>query len=210
MARANKFAVYMTNPAGQNLFTGGGGGIGSAIGTAVRTAASGGTIDATSVLNDPRDLYLLCESCSLPGRQINTDEFRTGVKAVKMPYGVMTDEISFTFLLTNDYYIWKYFKNWMDLIVPPDENINKMKLNYKQVYQTDVIIQQMSSADFVPVQSVKLVNAFPITINAVELSNATENDAMRCTITMTYDNWEEQGLIDGMLGAVGKTISNII
>jgi hypothetical protein len=27
MARANKFAVYMTNPAGQNLFTGGGGGI---------------------------------------------------------------------------------------------------------------------------------------------------------------------------------------
>jgi hypothetical protein len=127
-----------------------------------------------------------------------------------MPYGVMTDEISFTFLLTNDYYIWKYFKNWMDLIVPPDENINKMKLNYKQVYQTDVIIQQMSSADFVPVQSVKLVNAFPITINAVELSNATENDAMRCTITMTYDNWEEQGLIDGMLGAVGKTISNII
>jgi hypothetical protein len=214
VARANRFALYMTNPAGQNIFSGGGGGIGGAIssvvGNAARSLMSGGGVSPTAFLNDPRDIYLLCESCTIPGKQIQTDDHKISMVPVKKPHAILYEEVTFTFHLTNDYYVWKYFKSWMDYIVPPSDNLSELRFNYKKNYQTDVIIQQMGSGDFVPVHSVKLRNAYPITMNAVELSNQAVGDTLRCTVVLTYDAWEEQGLIDGMLGAAGTTLSNII
>jgi hypothetical protein len=81
-------------------------------------------------------------------------------------------------------------------------------MNYKSNFSTDVQIQQMASGDFIPAYSVSLSNAYPISMDSVELSNAGE-DYVRCTVDLAYDNWEEQGLIDGMLGAAKTTIGNI-
>jgi hypothetical protein len=122
----------------------------------------------------------------------------------------MTDDtVKMTFILTNDYYIWKYFKSWMDLMAPPSADINEIKMNYKSNYTTDIQIQQMSFGDFVPAYSVSLSNAYPMSLDAVELSNGSD-DYLRCTVSMAYDNWEEQGLIDGILGAAKTTIGNIL
>jgi hypothetical protein len=213
LAKSNRFAIYMSNPAGQNILTGGGGGIGGALGsvagTALRSVVTGGGFSPTSFLNDPRDIYLLAESVTLPGRSFTTSDRRIGVKSIKVPYGLMTDEsVKMTFLLTNDYYIWKYFKSWMDLIAPPSDDINEIKINYKSNFTTDIQIQQMASGDFIPAYSVSLSNAYPMALDSVELSNGSD-DYLRCTVSMAYDNWEEQGLIDGMLGAAKTTIGNI-
>ena len=212
LAIANKFAIYMNNPAGQNILTGGAGGIGATIGSlatkGLQSLATGSSFSPTAFLNDPRDMYLLAESCTLPGRSFMTSERRTGIKTTKVAYGIDTSAVKFTFLLTNDYYIWKYFKSWMDFIVPPSDDINELKLNYKNSYSTDIQIQQMASGDFIPSYSISLKNAYPIAIDSVELSN-TSSDYLRCTVSMAYDNWEEQGLLDAALGTAGNLIGNI-
>lgn len=212
LAIANKFAIYMNNPAGQNILTGGAGGIGATIGSlatkGLQSLATGSSFSPTAFLNDPRDMYLLAESCTLPGRSFMTSDRRTGIKTTKVAYGIDTSAVKFTFLLTNDYYIWKYFKSWMDFIVPPSDDINELKLNYKNKYSTDIQIQQMASGDFIPSYSISLKNAYPIAMDAVELSN-TSSDYVRCTVSMAYDNWEEQGLLDAALGTAGNLIGNI-
>ena len=46
----------------------------------------------------------------------------------KIAYGYAVDDISMSFLLTNDYYVKKYFDTWKTFII----NENKQIANYKK------------------------------------------------------------------------------
>ncbi len=203
IARGNRFAVYITHPnKKQGLLNTDWSGLASNV---LTTTINGGSIDPMAFFNDPRDMFLLCDSAQLPGRRIATTEKRTTHKAVKKPYSYMVDEATFTFLLTNDYYIKKYFDSWQDLIVSGDDKF----IGYKESYTTDVVIQQMSSGnDFIPAYGVKLINAFPIAINSIELSNQSQNDVIKVTITLGFDDWKEESLLDsaGSLLGMGKDL----
>jgi len=132
-------------------------------------------------------------------------EKRTTHKAVKKPYSYLVEEVSFTFTLTNDYYIKKYFDSWQDMIVSGGDK----GIAYKETYTTDIVIQQMGSGnDFIPAYGVKLLNAFPIAVNAIELSNRSENQVVEVSITLGYDDWTEESLFDsiGSLWNQGKSL----
>ena len=65
LARQNRFAVFMTPPQ-QTLLN-----------LDLQNAAANllsGSFSLGSLVNDPRDIALLCNSCQLPGRQIQTLE----------------------------------------------------------------------------------------------------------------------------------------
>jgi hypothetical protein len=44
-----------------------------------------------------------------------------------------------------------------------------------------------------------LKNAFPVSVSAVELSNANENAISRITVGMAYDEWGDQASLAGTL-----------
>lgn len=210
VARSNRYAVYMTKPSGNGFL--GNLSVSDAIGNLARSALSGGTTSLGSFLNDPRDMALMCESVQLPSRTIATQERYDDSKAVKMPYATIDDNVSMTFILTNDYYPYKYLKGWQDLVIQKDESYT---VAYKEQYaSTDIQIQQLGNTDFVPVYGVRLVNAYPVTISAVELSNGSDNTVTRVTVEFAYDYWEETGLIEGAFtalkdGLAGKLVTNI-
>jgi hypothetical protein len=165
------------------------------------TLLSGGAVDPMAFINDPRDMFLLCESVQLPGKRIATMESFVTHKAIKKPYSYLVDEVTLTFILTNDYYAKKYFDSWQALVV----NQDSLKLNYKSDYVTDITLQQLTSSnDIIPAYSVKLKNAFPIAVNAIELSNSVENSLLQCSVTISFDDWEEIGLLDGFTDLVSK------
>lgn len=192
-ARTNRFAVYMTHPSGkQGLLNTDWAGLASNL---ITTKLPGGSFDAGMFFNDPRDMFLLCDSVQMPGKRISSMEKRTTHKAIKKPYSYMVDEVTFTFTLTNDYYVKKYFDSWQNMIVSGDDK----SIAYKDEYTTDIVIQQMSNGnDFIPGYGVKLLNAFPIAVNAIELSNQSQNDVVRVTITVGFDDWTEEGLLDSV------------
>lgn len=197
LARGNRFMIYMTPPQ-QSLLN-------IDLQNIAITALSG-NFNATSLINDPRDIALLCNSCSLPGRQIETMDFNQGGfrHTVKHPTGYAKEDVEFEFHLTNDYYIKKMFDKWLGLIIDPDTYLK----NYDATYQTDITIQQLNEQNL-PVYGVTLKNAFPVTVNSTALSNES-SDTQKLTVTMTYDDFEPAGGISSTFGGIKNTIKGFL
>ena len=169
--------------------------------------------------SDP--LNILCTNASIPSKQILTTDRRIGMEFEKIAYGYAVDDVSLTFLLTNDYYVKRYFDRWKDFIINEDRQI----ANYKNSYQAKVVIHQLSNSiprtafdikvgslpigidvtNFLnsltaksginvgtSVYSVELIDAFPTTISAIEFNN--QPDAfVELNIQMSYTNFKRNG-----------------
>ena len=190
VARGNRFGVYITHPSkGMNSL------LQFNPATLLSNLISGDGVHAGDFISDPRDMFLLCRNVTIPGKRISTTEATHNHHLSKKPYSAITDEVTMTFLLTNDYYIKKYFDMWQEMII--DTSGKHYKTFYKKEYCTDVTIQQLSSGnDVVPGYSIILENAYPIQVGAVELSS--EGDGLlEVAITFEYDNYKSVGLVDG-------------
>ena len=192
VSRANRFAIFMTPPS-QSLLN-------LDLQGALSSALSGG-FDPASLLNDPRDLAMLCESCSLPGLELTTLDYQTISFPIKLPNGYNAPDVEFSFLLTNDYYVRKMFDNWLNLIVPRDT----YKVAYRDTYATDIVIQQLNEKN-VPVYGMRLENAFPISQSSIELNQTSADSLQKLTVSFTYENMKPEGAITSVLSGVGTTI----
>ena len=197
LARGNRFMVYMTPPQ-QSLLN-------IDLENIAITALSG-NFKATSMINDPRDIALLCNSCLLPGKQIETLDFNQGGfrQLAKHPTGYAKEDVEFEFHLTNDYYIKKMFDKWLGLIVDPETYLK----NYDATYQVDITIQQLNEQNL-PVYGVTLKNAFPVTVNSTALSSES-SDTQKLSVTMTYEDFEPAGGVSSTFGGIKNTIQGFL
>lgn len=169
---------------------------------------------------DSRALNILCTRASLPGKQILTHDRRINMQFEKVAYGFAVDDVSLSFLLTNDYSAKDYFDNWRKKIL--DEETLTVK--YKTEYQEYVRIHQLKRPIFGinrdvnigplgfnidlnigedTVYSVELIDAFPTTTSGVEFSN--DVDAIsEMTVSLSYTNWR---VINSPQGSVSLNIS---
>ena len=192
LAKQNRFAVYMNLPL-MSIDAGN-----------IITNLVSGNFNPFQIINDPRDISLLCETAVLPGKSIATTEYQTNMKARKMPYGYISDDVSFTFLLTGDYYMKTVFDKWLGKII----NQDRKTLMYKDDYVSEVEIQQLNDQN-IPVYSCKLRKAFPINISQVDLGNTNENTVSRVTVTFAYDDWVEVSSTGSAIAAkIGNEIFN--
>lgn len=192
-AKANRFAVYMNLPL-----------ISVNPGTILTNIFSGNT-NPLQIFNDPRDISLLCETASLPGRTINTADYQTNMKVRKMPQGYLNDDVSFTFLLTGDMYIKNTFTQWQDSIV----NTENKTAKYKDDFTSTVIIQQLNDNND-PAYTCRLLKAYPVSISQIDLGNTNENTISRVTVTFAYDDWDEQNLGGALLGGAQRLLSKFL
>ena len=199
VARPNRFGVYITHPSKN---------INSLLNfnpaNLLSNLISGQGVNIGDFIQDPRDMFLLCRNVTMPGKRISTTEATHNHHLSKKPYSAITDEVTMSFMLTNDYYIKKYFDMWQEMIV--DTSGEHYKTFYKSEYTTDVIIQQLSASnDVVPGYSVRLQNAYPIQVGAVELSSEGEG-LLEISITWEYDNFKTIGLVDGFEDVLGNLL----
>ena len=192
LSRPNRFAIFMTPPQ-QSLLN-------LDLQGALSSALSGG-FNPASLLNDPRDLAMLCESCTLPGLEMTTLDYQTTSFPIKLPNGYNAPDVDFTFLLTNDFYVRKMFDNWLNLIMPRET----YKLAYRDTYATDVVIQQLNEQN-VPIYGMRLENAFPIAQSSIELNQTSESTINKFTVSFTYENMKPEGAITSVLSGIGTTI----
>ena len=207
LAKGNRFALYVTHPGKKpSLLNTDVEGI---LGNAARSVISGGSLSLGSFIEDPRDMYLLCESVTIPGRQITTQEHFVDMKAVKKPYAYMNEDVNLVFHLTNDMYIWNFFNTWQQFIIDP----NDRKVGFLEDIGSEVLIQIMGNTDYIPVKTIKLKNAFPTSLGSIELSNTAENQTLRVNVSMAFEDWEEVGTLDGFNNLAGRAsdlISNSV
>ena len=199
VARGNRFGVYINHPSrSMNSL------LNFNPATLLSNLISGDGVNAGDFIQDPRDMFLLCKSCTLPGKRISTTEATHNHNLSKKPYSAATDEVTMSFIMTNDYYIKKYFDMWQEMII--DTSGDHYKAFYKNDYVTDVTIQQLSASnDVIPGYSIQLRNAYPIQVGAMELDNESEG-LLEVSITWEYDNFKSVGLIDGFEDVVGHML----
>ena len=199
VARGNRFGVYINHPSrSMNSL------LNFNPATLLSNLISGDGVNVGDFIQDPRDMFLLCKSCTLPGKRISTTEATHNHNLSKKPYSAATDEVTMSFIMTNDYYIKKYFDMWQEMII--DTSGDHYKAFYKNDYVTDVTIQQLSASnDVIPGYSIQLRNAYPIQVGAMELDNESEG-LLEVSITWEYDNFKSVGLVDGFEDVVGHML----
>ena len=199
LAKGNKFAISMVPPSAA------GGGLLNTDIQGLAASALSGNFSMKNVINDPRDISILCQTCSLPGKSFQTMDYSKGgvLSNRKFITDVATSDVTFTFHLTNDYYIRKVFDKWMDLCF----NIGNKKVKYSKEYKTDIGIQQLDQNN-VPIYGVKLLGAFPISFDRTILSNnLTETQTF--SATMTYDDYVPEGALQSALTGVATNLQPI-
>tara|TARA_Y100000389_G_scaffold29280_1_gene24952 strand:- start:2837 stop:3418 length:582 start_codon:yes stop_codon:yes gene_type:complete len=155
------------------------------------------------------DISLLCKDVQLPGRQIITNERRIGLQFEKVAYGYAVQDINMTFHVMNDYGIKKYFETWQNLAV----NQDTFEIGYYNDYTFQIVIDQIKKGVTLPVYSFgnfldiftpkavniaddqiiyscKLTNAFPTTINAIQLNN-DQDGIVELNVQLSYKNWKQ-------------------
>lgn len=131
-----------------------------------------------------RDLNLFCISVDMPGRQITTQPRRIGIKEEKIADGFATDDCNVSFYMPADGVIKNYFEKWAAFAVPNEIGI----VNYKVAYAKTVIIEHLTKLGTVS-HSVKLLEAFPTSLQSIELSNETTNQLSRYAVQLSFTDF---------------------
>lgn len=189
VAFANRFQVFFQPPGAvtiKNLLNSD---PKSLVGDLAKNAISGGS--PKNIIPDPRDISILCESVNLPGRQISTIDYQADRQTIKIPYGVINEDVTMSFILTNDYYMKQLFDKWMSGIF----DVENYRVGYKKDFVTDVVIQQLNKNN-VPIYSVRLEDAFPVTMQSIQLDSNSENTIQKLNVTLSYENYVPEDIVD--------------
>lgn len=130
------------------------------------------------------DFNILCENCTLPGRQITTLDYQLLRQSIKVPNGYINEEVAFSFLLTNDFYVKKIFDSWSTSVI----NFDNYRANYLEDYKGTIQIYQLDKHEN-KVYGVELMNAFPTSLNSIPLDNNSENTVQRFAVSMAYEDF---------------------
>jgi len=134
-----------------------------------------------------RYLALQCETAELPGRTLMTQEAKVYGPTYKVPYQSQYNEMTLTFLCTNEFWERKLFDRWIEAINPSDTN-NLRYPKGPQTYMTPIKVIQYD--DFIKqIYAVELVDAFPIGISAQQLS-WSEDGFHRLSVQFAYQKYK--------------------
>ena len=162
----------------------------------VGSIISGG-FSIANLINDPRDISILCTKATLPGRTVSTFDHQDAVQQNKYPQTYLDEEVSMTFRLTNDYYIKNMFETWMSGIFDTES----YRVGFKKDYSVDVVIQQLNQKN-IPVYGVKMEKCFPTNLSSVELDNTADNTMSEVTVTWAYDKFKPEGPLSSTASAL--------
>ena len=139
----------------------------------------------------PRELMYRAETVELPGRTIATIEHRfTNYGPLnKVAYGAMYQDVSISFILSEDMREKVYFEQWQQLMADTAPTaLGNFNAKYFNDYVGTIEIQQFSRTGDLKTTHV-LNQAYPIVINAVSMGWA-EDQIARMTVQMAMRYYE--------------------
>ncbi len=198
ISRPHRYEVTLFPPTG----TGGSKGLGSNIFSKIMGEALGdGTVRATG---------LKCESISFPGRNMDTTEDTNIYGPVrKIVTGYSFADVSATFQCSTDMREKKYFESWQRLTFNPQT----FAMGYYKDYIGSVDIHALDENDNRR-YGVKLIEAFPVSINEQSLSYAENSSYQTITVNLAYRYWQnltdEANLPKPLLTRIAESAVNTV
>lgn len=148
-------------------------------------------------------MQMRAEQARIPGINIMTvDNNRYGLGVMqRMPFNAQFTDTNITFIADSKGEIYKYFYSWFTSIIDfngsGSSNMNgtfmsnpmpSYTMGYKDDYVTDIYILVFDNAGNLAKQIV-LYNAFPNTMNDINLDWGNTNSVMKITVGLTFKEW---------------------
>jgi len=108
-----------------------------------------------------------------------------GSISTKVGVGIEMGEANFSFYLTHDYMVRKYFQDWMDCIIadsPPYE------VGFFDSYKADITVKQLDKKG-ADVYESRLKDCYPTNIAEIELNNQAQQAALELTVTIAFKDY---------------------
>lgn len=141
-----------------------------------------------SRFQDARLAQLYCEQANFPMLNISTKAIKIFGPSYQRPvsseYG--GEGVSLTFHVDRDMRIKKFFDDWMHSIVGQENYL----VNYASDYTSTIYIRQLDEQDKVTYE-IELIDAFPRSMNLMDLNNNSQSQTHRLTILMAYRKWRQ-------------------
>ena len=130
------------------------------------------------------DIEFLCRATSLPGMTITPIERQYLGRTVKIPGDITFAELAITLVNDTSYKLRNAFEVWMAKINSHEEN----KRHFGSTFGSETATLKLTTMD--PAgsthQSYEFVNAWPTTIDPIELSWDTASDIEEFGVTFAY------------------------
>lgn len=136
------------------------------------------------ILNGNKTIDVMCHTAQLPSKRLLTTGYNNLLLPKQLPYFVEYDEITFTFYCDTEYSVRDYFDIWFDTVF----NTHSKTVNYYNEYVSNINIYTLDTEGNIN-YGVVLEEAYPIAINEVELSYASQNEIQEISVTFAYKKW---------------------
>lgn len=150
-----------------------------------------------------RRLNLRCDNAELPGRSIATTSRKIYNIEEKFPYQTNFNDITLTFIVSDDMKEKLFFDAWLDWI-NPSLNFN---MKYKGDYAVPLTINQYNVNNELT-YSVDLYEAFPVATNAMDLDWSSDGHH-KLSVTFAYTRWKNNSLESLAMDAVENAIAAV-
>jgi len=142
-----------------------------------------------------RECQILCKAASLPSSVIGQIDVPFRGRQLKVAGDRTFENWTVTFINENNFNIRNSFEKWMSLLNQHQEGKGNHIL--EQYYATLTVQQlQRSEADDV-VKTIKIVDAFPVNVSAIDLSYDTTDTIEEFTVEFAYQYWTSASSTDG-------------
>ena len=132
------------------------------------------------------DLNVLCTNARIPQKTARTIERQMGAVSTRAAIGFEPGEANFSFYLTHNYTVRKYFQDWMDCVVshkPP------YQVGFFDEYKANILVQQLDKKGNFSYYT-NLIECFPTNIAEIELNNQAQQAALELTVTIAFKDYE--------------------
>ena len=133
-------------------------------------------------------ISLYCEMASLPPVNISTKSFKIFGPTYQRPFSAEYggEGISLTFHVDRDMQVKKFFDNWTARVVDPDSGF----VGFQEDYISTIRLRQLNEQDEVTYE-LELEEAFPRSVNLLELNNSAQNQTHRLNVLFAYRYWKD-------------------
>lgn len=141
-----------------------------------------------------RTLIYRCESCSLPSRDLVATNAITYGAPKKMVSGSVYNNVSFSYIVSDNMREKHYFYEWQKSILNNNvrEDIGGINdVGYYDSYVGDIDIKSYSKFGD-GVYRTTLIDAYPISVQEVQLGWNNTNDYIRVNVVMAYRYFTEE------------------
>ena len=150
------------------------------------------------------NLSLMVETISFQGRGVQTIlDLQYGLRREIAYNAPVYQPITLSFLCSSELKEKQLLDKWNNFIVP-NNNGKGFDVAYYKDYVGTLIVHLLDKDGETVKYSQKYIEAYPKTVNAIELNHSTTNSVARITADFQYAYWNPIGTLSGRLGPGGN------